>query len=102
MRTEQETYFRNEWNDEIKLVAEVKNTKYHVLAYPLDQYECDTLVIRIYEDDTYSDEKEYGNGIWIDTDKGYFNGNDEITLEQETKDVIIDLVFDELKEREII
>lgn len=102
MNTEQETYFRNKWNNEIRLVAKIQDTKYYIQAYPLDQYECDTISIRVYKDNSYSYEKEYGNGLWIDSDMGIFNGNDELNLAQEVEDVIIDKVFNKLREKEII
>lgn len=68
-------YFRKFWN-ELNFETKYNNITYYIEVYPLDIYECDTIVIRVYEDELK--EKECGNGIWLDSDFGMVDGNDEL------------------------
>lgn len=106
--TVEEIYFNKEW-EEITLESEYKGEIIHVIAYPLDITECDTIVIRAYRDKEHTDENEYGNGLWIDSSMGIIEGNNELYFDTDDEveestimSQLVDEVFTKLNEQHII
>lgn len=102
-----EIYFDRDW-DIINFDLDFNGVKYFAELYPLDVYESDEMVLRVYSSEDKLPETEYGNGIWFDTGFGWVTGNDELDFEEQDDkhDEILSALLDKaeglLKAEEII
>lgn len=85
-------YFRKDWTEVC-----IKESKYKVIAYPLDIDNNDTIVIRIFKD-----EIEQGNGLYIDSDGGVIAGNDELDYEDKNTDELVNKMLGYLTREGIV
>lgn len=85
-------YFKKDWTK-----VYIKEGKYKVIAYPLDIDNNDTIVIRIFKDET-----EQGNGVYIDSDGGVIAGNDELNYEDKSTGELVNNILGHLTREGII